>query len=79
VVFSHPVGLYQDLREYAEGSDCVVIVDIALDELRVADVVPPLPLPSRKALKRDALATPSLSPWATIVHTTATARGPHSP
>jgi RecJ-like exonuclease len=40
VVFSHPVGLYQDLREYAEGSDCVVIVDIALDELRVADVVP---------------------------------------
>jgi len=40
VVFSHPVGLYQDLREYAEGSDCVVIADIALDELRVADVVP---------------------------------------
>jgi hypothetical protein len=40
VVFSHPVGLYQDLREYTEDSDCVVIADIALDELRVADVVP---------------------------------------
>ena len=39
VVFSHPVGLYQDLKEYATSSDCVVVVDIALDELRVGDVL----------------------------------------
>lgn len=40
VVFSHPVGLYSDLGEYAvDGLDCVVIVDIALDEQRVGDVV----------------------------------------
>ena len=39
VVFSHPVGLYQDLKEYVASSDCVVVVDIALDELRVGDVL----------------------------------------
>lgn len=32
VVFSHPVGILEDLDEFSEDADRIVILDIALDE-----------------------------------------------
>jgi RecJ-like exonuclease len=39
VYFSHPVGLLQDLREFAKQGSFVVVVDIAVNELHAGELV----------------------------------------
>lgn len=39
VVFTHPVSLLSDLREFADECDGVFIVDVALDELRKSELM----------------------------------------
>jgi RecJ-like exonuclease len=39
VYFTHPVGLLQDIREFASLSDHIVVLDIAINELHASELV----------------------------------------
>ncbi|MGC8974901.1 MAG: DHHA1 domain-containing protein [Thermoprotei archaeon] len=39
VVFTHPVGLLNDLREFADSCEGLFVVDVALDELHMSELL----------------------------------------